>query len=542
MFDSLVEQAFAELWSLYPGWAVYLGRHEYDGVVPDWSRESDAAAVASLERVAAELRDLAPLEIDQEIDRELLSAAIEATIFDRSILREAEVNPMQWVYLLDPDLYLRRSYAPAPQRAAIVVDMLSRTEDTLAMARSRLDPVLDSTICSWGITAADGLAAMIEEDVVTAFSGSIDAPTESALVDAAAEAAAGLRVFAAWLRDERLPRAGQDFAIGRENMETMLRLNELVDISLDDLLELGEKNLAENLEAFRSVVEGLRPGGDPRSVYQDEVESVHAARGGLVDQTRDMLEGIRSFLVDRDIVSIPSDVRARVAPTPRHLRWAFAMMDTPGPYETVATEAYYFVTPVEDDWPDDKADEWLRALNTFALEDISIHEAYPGHYVHFLHYPSAPTEVSRRLTSYAFVEGWAHYAEQMMFEEGYRAGEPRFRMAQLVEALVRNCRFVCAIRMHAHGMTVDEATEFFIENAHYPRTAARKEAERGTFDPGYFSYTLGKLQILRLRDDYRQVKGDSFSLKDFHDRLLSRGAPPVRVLRRILLGEAEAAS
>ena len=174
------------------------------------------------------------------------------------------------------------------------------------------------------------------------------------------------------------------------------------------------------------------------------------------------------------------------------------------------------------------------ALNTFALEDISIHEAYPGHYVHFLHYDSAPTEVSKRLASYAFTEGWAHYTEQMMWEEGYRSGDPRFRLAQLSEALVRNCRFVCAIRMHVHGMTVDEATQFFVDNAFYEELPARKEAERGTFDPGYFSYTLGKLQILELRDEMKKKQGRGFSLKDFHDALLSRGAPPLSMLRRVV--------
>jgi uncharacterized protein (DUF885 family) len=248
-----------------------------------------------------------------------------------------------------------------------------------------------------------------------------------------------------------------------------------------------------------------------------------------------MLEEIRDYLIEEDLITVPSDVRAKVAPTPQHLRWAFAMMDTPGPYETQATEAYYYVTPCEDSWTDEEAEAWLRTLNTFALEDISIHEAYPGHYVHFLHYQSAPTEVSKRVGSYAFIEGWAHYTEQMMWEEGFRAGDPRFRLAQLSEALVRNCRFVCALRLHCFDMTVAEATQFFIDNAYYEELAARKEAERGTFDPGYFSYTLGKLEILRVREQYRDLLGSEFSLKAFHDRVLSRGAPPIGMLHELVV-------
>ena len=538
MFDVLVEKAFAELWGLYPGWAVYVGKHEYDAVVPDWSSSADSRRLAALEAIADDLRDLAGLDADQELDRELLLSEIASTAFNRRVLREAELNPMQWVYLVDPDLYLRREFAPATDRAALVVTLLSQVDALLTAARHRLAPTLDRTICEWGITAADGLATMLDEEVVATFSSALDEAARGALDTVAKEAAESLRRFAKWLREERMPGADDSFPIGALNMEEMLRLAEMVEISLDELLEIGEANLAENRAVFESLTAQFDPDLGPRAVYEKHVESVHAPRGGLIDQTTGMLEEIRSFLIDRDIITIPSEVRVKVAPTPRHMRWAFAMMDTPGPYERVATDAYYFVTPVEDDWDDDKAEEWLRALNTFALEDISIHEAYPGHYVHFLHYASAPTEVSRRLTSYAFTEGWAHYTEQMMFEVGYREGDDRFRMAQLVEALVRNCRFVCAIRMHAHGMSVDEATQFFYENAYYTETAARKEAERGTFDPGYFSYTLGKLQILALRDDYREARGDSFSLKEFHDAMLSRGAPPVAVMRRVLLGEA----
>ena len=402
----------------------------------------------------------------------------------------------------------------------------------LATARTVLDHDLDATICAWGITAADGLAEMIRTDVVDAFD--LSDPRE--LVAAAASAADELAAFARWLETDRLPSASQRYAIGADSMEALLLHSESISMPLDELLRVGEEDLERNLAAFRRAAAEIDPAADPRTVYDTHVASVHASRGGLIEQTEAMLEAIRTFLIEHDLITIPSEVRAKVAPTPKHLRWAFAMMDTPGPYETAATDAYYFVTPDEPEWGDDRAEEWLRTLNTFALEDISIHEAYPGHYVHFLHYDAAPTEVSRRLTSYAFTEGWAHYAEQMMWEAGYRAGDPRYRLAQLSEALVRNCRFVCAIRMHAHEMTVDVATQFFVENAVYSDMPARKEAERGTFDPGYFSYTLGKLQILRLRDDCRTAWGEEFSLREFHDRLLSRGAPPVETMRRVLLG------
>jgi hypothetical protein len=367
-------------------------------------------------------------------------------------------------------------------------------------------------------------------------SGSGDRLTEVRTIEAAGGAAEALRSFEAWIAEELIPAGDDSFPIGAGGMEEMLRIAELIEMPPAELLALGEADLDANLDAFRETAARLDPDLTPREVYGRHVASVHSTAADLIPSTRDMLERIRGFLVERDLITIPSEVRATVAETPRHMRWAFAMMDTPGPYETEATEAYYFVTPVEPAWSPEQAEEWLRTLNRYALTDISIHEAYPGHYVHFLHFASAPTEVSRRTASYAFTEGWAHYAEQMMWEEGFSDGDPRFRLAQLTEALVRNCRFVCAIEMHAGEMSVEQATRFFVDNAFYDEGPARKEAERGTFDPGYFSYTLGKLQILRLREDYREAAGGDFTLRRFHDRLLSRGAPPVELMRRVMLG------
>jgi len=535
VFDQLVEDIFLALWALDPAGAVYLGKHDYDGQVPDWSADTVAAHLADLDRLSGELLALDDLDGNQTFDRDLLVAQIEKTRFERLVLRNAQRNPMSWVYLLDPDLYMKRNYAPEVERAGVVGQLLGAADAVLDLARHRLDPVLARTIVEWGITAARGLGRMIAEEVPVAFAALESANEGRALLAASRRAAASLEAFADWLETERLPQADNSFAIGGNNMEELLRVSEMIEMSLDEMLAMAEADLEANLTAFVAAAAELDPERSPREVYERYVASVHAERGELVSETEQMLEDIRSFLIDYDVITVPSEVRALVAETPRHLRWAFAMMDTPGPYETNATEAYYYVTPTEPEWDDAKAEEWLQALNTFALEDISIHEAYPGHYVHFLHYDSAPTEVSRRLTSYAFTEGWAHYTEQMMWEAGYRAGDTRFRLAQLAEALVRNCRFVCAIRLHAHGMTVDEATEFFIENAFYSEVPARKEAERGTFDPGYFSYTVGKLQILKLRDDYRERAGRDYSLKDFHDRLLSRGAPPVEMMRRVML-------
>ena len=221
------------------------------------------------------------------------------------------------------------------------------------------------------------------------------------------------------------------------------------------------------------------------------------------------------------------------------MRYAFAAMDSPGSLETRATESFYYVTPVEDEWTPAQQEEWLSNFNYATMRIISIHEVYPGHFTHHLHnrYGAQLPLVVRVATSYAFTEGWAHYTEQMMLETEYGSGEPALQVTQLLEALVRNCRYLCSLGMHTDGMTVDEATRFFMDHAYMEQYPAHREALRGTFDPGYLNYTLGKLMILKLRSDYRRQEGSSYTLKGFHDALLSHGAPPLPLLRDVMLTE-----
>ena len=534
-FERIVDRVSAALWNLRPGEAVYLGKHEYDGVVPDLGAAAVEVQLERLHRLREQLRGLEGLDQEAEFDRLQLGTAVDKVLFDFEIARWWRRNPMAYIGPLEVDLYLNRGYAPLAVRVERMAEVLEQAAAVLGHGRENLEPVVPRTYCEWGMLQARGLAEFLEDDLPGEVADLGGDPVRARLGDAAAAAAGEFRSYAGWIEETLLPAADESFPVGGAALEAMLSEGELLDLSLADLAALGEADLAANLEAFRETAAALDPDLGPREVYERHVASQWAPAGDLLAAAGEMLEGIRAFLLERDLITVPSEVRPRVAATPRHLRWAFAMMETPGPYETEATEAFYYVSPVEADWDEGRTGEWLKTLNLFALEDISIHEAYPGHYVNFLHFAAAPTEVARRTWSYAFVEGWAHYAEQMMWEEGYRHGDPRFRLAQLAEALVRNCRFVCAIGLHTGEMTVEQATRFFVENAYYEEMPARKEAERGTFDPGYFSYTLGKLQILRLREDCRRAEGEAFSLKRFHDRVLSRGAPPVELLRRLLL-------
>ncbi len=293
------------------------------------------------------------------------------------------------------------------------------------------------------------------------------------------------------------------------------------------------------MEALRKVVREIDPAKSPAEVIR-QMSQEHPSEQTLIEDTRRMLDDLRAFLVERNIVTIPTEVRPLVEETPPFARWAFAMMDTAGPFEEVATESFYYVTPPEPTWSPEQKEEWLTKFDYYTLKNVSIHEAYPGHYVHFLHLKAAPSRPARIFTSYSFVEGWAHYTEEMMVEQGIDPS-PQFRLAQILDALVRNVRYLAAIRMHTGEITVDQATRMFREHAFMEELPARKEAVRGTFDPGYLNYTLGKLMVRKLRADYQTEQGANFSLRKFHDTLLALGAPPLPLARKALLVRADGA-
>ncbi len=351
-------------------------------------------------------------------------------------------------------------------------------------------------------------------------------------------AVAAVRAFLADLQ-AHVPSASPDFAIGPESYGHMLAAGEMVDLPVEQVLAIGERNLAANQARLAALVADLAPGATVPDAMAREADN-HPDAEALIPSTAALLEDLRAFLISHDIISVPSEVRCQVRPTPSFLRWGFAFMDPPGPFETEATDAYYYVTTVDPAWSADEQEAWLRRFNYPVLRNTSVHEAYPGHYVHFLHAQAPMSRLRKIAGSYALIEGWAHYTEQMMVEQRLGGDENgRLELAQLQDALLRNCRYIVSIRMHTQGMSLAEATRFIQDNAYYEELPAYREAIRGTFDPGYLNYCLGKLMLLQLRADYQaaeEAAGRPFSLRGFHDALLSYGAPPVPLLRRSLLG------
>ncbi len=532
----LADEYLPALYETYPPHAASLGLHEYDGRVQTYTDAARADRLSALSAFAARLAaiDARTLDADDGHDSTLLRLAVEEEIFDLTSLCETEYNPMAFSGSLDVSGYVKRSYAPLVDRVARLTEHLRQFPGVLSAARTQLRRPVPAPILDASLETYDGLVQFHEQDLPAAVRAVGAGSPWTAFERANEDALAALRAFVAYLRDDLRPRAIEAFAIGEVRLETMLRLGEMVDMPLDRLREIGREDAARNRADLEAAAARLDPGAPVGDVIR-RLARDHPAAAQLVPEAARVLEEIRDFVVTRGVVSIPSDIRCRVEPTPPYARWAFAMMDTAGPFET-APESFYYVTPPDPAWTPEATEEWLMKFDYATLRDVGIHEVYPGHYVHFLVVRDVPRRLRQVLTSYSFVEGWAHYCEEMMLEAGYRDGDDRLRVAQLSEALLRNVRFEVAIGMHARGMTLTEATRRFVVDAFLEPLPAEKEAVRGTFDPGYLNYTLGKLMLRKLRDDLRAARGPAFTLRGFHDGLLSLGAPPIPLARHALLG------
>jgi len=531
----LADEFLTALFETYPTLAASLGLHEYDGRVPDFTDAARASRISALTAFAARLADVSPdaLDADDAHDHTLLRLAVDEELFDLTELREMEQNPMAFSGALDVSGYVKRTYAPLRTRVQRLTEHLRQFPAALAAAREVLRRPAPLPVIATSLEVYEGMIQFHERDLPAAVREVGTGPLWAAFEQANQDALAAVRAFVGYVRDDLRPRATDRFAIGEERFATMLRLGEMVDVPLERLLDLGRDDMARNRGQLHEVVGRVGGGAAVVDVIRKQSRD-HPSPSRLVPEAAELLDEIRGYVLAHGLVSIPSDVPCVVEETPPFARWAFAMMDTAGPFET-APESFYYVTPPDPAWTPEETEAWLSKFDYATLRDVGIHEVYPGHYVHFLHMRHVPRRVRQVLTSYSFVEGWAHYCEEMMLDAGYRAGDDRLRISQLCEALLRDVRFIAAIEMHTRGMTVAEATRAFVEDAYLEPLPAEKEAVRGTFDPGYLNYTLGKLLVRNLRDDVRTAQGAAFSLGGFHDALLGLGAPPIPLARRHFL-------
>ena len=549
-YEAVAEEYIKGYLGAHPLEGTALGLHEYDGKITDYSRLALDAELSRLRRFDDRLAKFDPGKLSprQSIDLRILQAAVKKDLFEMQDMSVFERNPMVYARAADVNVYIKRNFAPLEDRVRSLVAIESQIPNILIAARTNLNAVVPKPYVELAIQIAKGSAEFLKKDLVAAIGNLKDEQLRGAFHEANRKGANALNDYAAWLEREKLPKASMDFALGEEKFGRFLAQTELVDLPPQKILETGLEQLKAEQAAFAEAAKKIDPNKSPIEVFK-QIQSEHPTPQNLIADVSKDLDKIRKYVVSQHLVSVPSEVRAKVKETPQYLRaTSFASMDTPGPFEKRANEAYYYVTPAENDWPEKQKEEWLTAFNHYTSDVVSIHEAYPGHYVQLLHLNTSPAnKVEKIFASYAFVEGWAHYCEKMMLDEGYGSSTnstpseddvkraAKYRMAQADEALLRLCRLCVAIKMHTQKMSLDEATKFFQENCYYEEKPARQEAMRGTFDPGFLNYTLGKLQILKLRDDYKAQQGDDFSLQKFHNELLNHGMPQIRLLREIML-------
>ena len=539
-FSPFAEDFFREGFEFRPSTGTAAGFHEYDAKFEDYSAEAFGKRIGSLHEFAGRLAKLRASKLSESdaIDAELIDGAIKSELLDLEVFETWKQNPMGYIALPGEaiDGLMKRNFAPPKVRLRSVIARLKGVPTVLAAMRKNMaNPPKEFTDIA--IRLAEGSTGFFK-DTIAAWAKDAAGGDDALLKEFAAvnsPAADAMREAAGWLKKDLLPRSAGKFAIGAENFSRKLLYDDMVDLPLDKILAIGEANLAKDYAAFVETAKRVAPGKTPMQAM-NVLNADHPSEADQLAFAGRSIDAARQFIIDKQIVTLPSGVRPIIQETPPFERaGSFASMDTPGPYETKATEAFYYVTPPEKNWDAKHKEEHLRGFNKAVMDMTTVHEAYPGHFTQFVYASQFPTKTRKLIGANTNAEGWAHYTEQMMLEEGFGGGDPKIRLAQLEEALLRDCRYVAGIKMHTQGMTVEKAAELFVEKGVQQPANAYEEARRGTYNPTYLYYTLGKLQIYKLREDYKRAKGAAFTLRGFHDEFVKAGPMPLKLMRRVLL-------
>ena len=534
-----VDDFLGYLYETNPTSAAFDGFHKHDDHVEDLSRgaiERQVQDLAGFARRLAAIRDGSLTGLER-IERPMLKASINARIHELEAVRTWERHPGYYAELLATTLASQTlfAYASPTDRARRVLSKLRQVPRLLQAARDNVgDP--PGIFVKSGLETLRGVRRLVDDDLPKAFADVDDMHLLGDLADASTEAGTALTAYIEHLEQEVAPRARASFRLGRSMLEERLRLEESITTSSETLLAIAMRELKATQEEFRRVASRLGT-GDPIELWR-AAKRRHPGPGELVGVAQRQLVELATFIERQAIVTVPDGEPVTVAPTPSFFRWTFASMWTPGPFETKATRAYYYITDVDPTWSDERKEEHLRDFSEGVLWAISIHEVFPGHFLHYQHLRKLDSKLRKSIlfAPVSFVEGWAHYAEQMMLEAGFGEGNDVIRLGQLAESLIRLARSVVGIRLHAEDMSVEQGMRFFRDEAFLEEGSARREAERGTFDPGYLLYAIGKLMILKLRADCEAQEGAAFTLRGFHDRLLGNGLAPLTAHRRLMLG------
>jgi len=550
-FRALADRYFSDVMFRFgPSNATEVGFHQYDSKLENYSRSEVEAEIAALKDYEKKFDAVPESSLDPSTqgDLEILRSNVRGTLLELETIRGWEKNPDDYSSGITNSAFvlMERTFAPPDDRLRSLVAREKQMPAVFAAARQNLKnpPRIYTEIA---LEQLPDIISFFEHDVPEAFKDAKDPATVAEFHQTNAQVIKALQSYQNWLQTDLLPRSSGDFRIGAATFQKKLLYDEMVDVPLDRLLQIGYDDLHKNQAEFNRIAKEVDPGKTPKEVLA-ELAADHPAPGQLLQTFRGRFASLIAFIQAKKIITIPSKVEPTLEETPPFMRATTqASMDSPGPYERHSTTAYFNVTLPEKGWSAQRVSDYMAAFNIGTIISTSVHEAYPGHYVQFLWVNHSNLSAVRKLTgSSTNIEGWAHYCEQMMLDEGYNqpgvgAKTEResklIRLGQLQDALLRDARFVVGIRMHTQGMTLDQAQDFFVNEGYQSRPIAEVETKRGTSDPTYLYYTLGKLEILKLRADLQKKEGSSFSLQKFHDDFMRQGGAPIKIVRKAMLGD-----
>ena len=509
------------------------GFHQYDALLEDYSKAGIDSQIQVLHRAEKQFSAL-----PEDPDRDLILNYIRATLLNLEQVRPWEKNPDIYSSGVTNSTFviMSRTFAPASDRLQSVIARERQFPAVFAAARANLrnPPRIYTEIA---IEQLPGIISFFKNDVPTAFKQVTDAKLLGEFHQSNDLAIELLTQYQDFLKNDVLARSHGDFRLGADLYSKKLLYEEMVDLPLDKLLAIGMADLRRNQEAFQRTAAKINPSKTPQQILEEATRD-HPTPDHLLQSFRDVLGGLKDYIMAKHIVTIPSPVLPMLEETPPFMRaLTVASMDTPGPYEKVAKEAFFNVTLPEPSWTPKEVEEHMEGFNRGTIISTAVHEAYPGHYVQFLWMQTIPSKVRKLLGANTNAEGWAHYCEQMMLDEGYGNGDLKLRLGQLQDALLRDARYIVGIEMHTGHMTYEQGIDFFVKEGYQTRTNGERETKRGTSDPTYLYYTLGKLEIMKLRADYKKKRGSAFTLEEFHDRFMREGTPPIKIVRKAMLGD-----
>jgi uncharacterized protein (DUF885 family) len=549
-FDKLVDQFFDGYFSFNPTQGTAAGFHQYDTKLEDYSQSAIEKEIAFWREHRDKFAKVNGSALTQEVqgDLALVSSTIDAALLELETIRMWERNPDRYASGITNSIFLimSRNFASQDERLKSVIARERQIPAVFQAARQNLKNV-PKIYVEVALEQLPGITGFFQNDVPKAFDKVTDQTLLGEFKQTNAAVVESLKQHQEFLKTELLPKANGDYRIGAENFRKKLLYEEMVDIPLARVLEIGMADLKRNQDEFARISKLIDPNKTTQEILQ-LVQKDHPTTDELIPTFRSQLAGIKSFIEKNKILTIPSEVPPIVQETPPFMRaLSSASMETPGPYEKVAKEAFLNITLPDPSWSKEQQESWLQGFNYGTINSTAIHEAYPGHYTQFLWVPMAPSKVRKLLGCGTNAEGWAHYTEEMMLDEGFgrERGVPEekdrkfmeLRLGQLQDALLRNARYIVGLKMHTGQMTYEEGIKFFSEQGYQTAAVSERETKRGTSDPTYLMYTLGKLQIMKLRQDVKQKMGEKFSLQQFHDDFLKQGFPPVKLIRRMMLGD-----